>query len=297
MIEIKLLNDNSEVITYNFERFPILSKKLLLSEYPNMAAPNHWHDDIEFIIILEGKMSYSVNGKSYELKKGQAIFVNSAQMHYGYSCDGSECNFICIILNPLILSEITLIKESYIIPICTDTSHPFFIFDPSIGWQKDFIEQLIKIYKFCSDKQDGFQLQVMSNLYSIFYSLYNNIKNSKDSQEYYYDKNLDSLHNMIGYIQRNYKNKITLKEIASSGNVCRSNCCEIFQSILNKSPISYLIEYRLNKSIKLLNDTSYTITEIALKCGFNSSSYFTEIFHKQLGCTPSQYRKNNSNKA
>ena len=75
MIEIKLLNDNSEVITYNFERFPILSKKLLLSEYPNMAAPNHWHDDIEFIIILEGKMSYSVNGKSYELKKGQAIFV------------------------------------------------------------------------------------------------------------------------------------------------------------------------------------------------------------------------------
>ena len=297
MIEIKLLNDNSEVITYNFERFPILSKKLLLSEYPNMAAPNHWHDDIEFIIILEGKMSYSVNGKSYELKKGQAIFVNSAQMHYGYSCDGSECNFICIILNPLILSEITLIKESYIIPICTDTSHPFFIFDPSIGWQKDFIEQLIKIYKFCSDKQDGFQLQVMSNLYSIFYSLYHNIKNSKDSQEYYYDKNLDSLHNMIGYIQRNYKNKITLKEIASSGNVCRSNCCEIFQSILNKSPISYLIEYRLNKSIKLLNDTSYTITEIALKCGFNSSSYFTEIFHKQLGCTPSQYRKNNANKA
>lgn len=297
MIEIKLLNDNSEVITYNFERFPILSKKLLLSEYPNMAAPNHWHDDIEFIIILEGKMSYSVNGKSYELKKGQAIFVNSAQMHYGYSCDGSECNFICIILNPLILSEIALIKESYIIPICTDTSHPFFIFDPSIGWQKDFIEQLIKIYKFCSDKQDGFQLQVMSNLYSIFYSLYHNIKNSKDSQEYYYNKNLDSLHNMIGYIQRNYKNKITLKEIASSGNVCRSNCCEIFQSILNKSPISYLIEYRLNKSIKLLNDTSYTITEIALKCGFNSSSYFTEIFHKQLGFTPSQYRKNNANKA
>ena len=164
----------------------------------------------------------------------------------------------------------------------------------------------------------------MANLYSIFYCLYHNVKNSKSSQEAYYDKNLDSLHNMVGYIQRNYKNKITLisflrtfrvfnvmvgyiqrnyknkitlKEIASSGNVCRSNCCEIFQSTLNKSPISYLIEYRINKSIKLLNNTSYTITEIALKCGFNSSSYFTEIFHKHLGCTPSQYRKNNTNKA
>ena len=114
MIEMKLLNDNSEIISYNLEGFPILSKQSLLSEYPNMAAPNHWHDDIEFI-----------NGKSYELKKGQAIFVNSAQMHYGYSCDGSDCDFICIIFNPLILSAIDSIKNSYIIPICTDTSHPF----------------------------------------------------------------------------------------------------------------------------------------------------------------------------
>lgn len=296
-MEMKLLSDNSEIIPYTLPEFPIYSKKSFLSDYPNMAAPNHWHNDIEFTIILSGKMYYSINGKSYELKEGQAIFVNSAQMHFGYSCDYSECTFICIILNPLILSEISIIKESYMVPICTDTSHPSFIFDPSIEWQKDFIESLIKIHEFCSNKKDGFQLQIMANIYSIFYSLYHNVKNSKYTQEYHYDKNLDSLHNMIGYIQRNYKNKITLKEIAVSGNVCRSNACEIFQSILNKSPISYLIEYRINNSIKLLNTTSYTITEIALKCGFNSSSYFTEIFHKSLGCTPSQYRKNNSNKA
>lgn len=296
-MEMKLLSDNSEIIPYTLPEFPIYSKKSFLSDYPNMAAPNHWHNDLEFTIILSGKMYYSINGKSYELKEGQAIFVNSAQMHFGYSCDYSECTFICIILNPLILSEISIIKESYIIPICTDTSHPCFIFDPSIEWQKDFIESLIKIHEFCSDRKDGFQLQIMANIYSILYSLYHNVKNSKHTQEYHYDKNLDSLHNMIGYIQRNYKNKITLKEIAASGNVCRSNACEIFQSILNKSPISYLIEYRINNSIKLLNNTSYTITEIALKCGFNSSSYFTEIFHKFLGCTPSQYRKTNSNKA
>ena len=52
------------------------------------------------------------------------------------------------------------------------------------------------------------------------------------------------------------------------------------------------MEYRLDKSIKLLSIPSYSITEIALKCGFNSSSYFTEIFHRNIGCTPSQYRKN-----
>ena len=69
---------------------------------------------------------------------------------------------------------------------------------------------------------------------------------------------------MVGYIQKNYKNKITLSEIAVSGNVCRSNCCKIFQSLLNKSPITYLMEYRLDKSIKLLKISSYSVTEIAL---------------------------------
>ena len=131
----------------------------------------------------------------------------------------------------------------------------------------------------------------MNNFYLICYSLYENVKNDRLHQEKYDNKNLDILHNMVGYIQKNYKNKITLEGISIYGNVCRSNCCKIFQSILNKSPISYLMEYRLDKSIKLLTNTSYSITEIALECGFNSSSYFTESFRKTLGITPTEYRK------
>lgn len=295
MLEIKVLNDNSEDVAYNFTDFTVRAKQALLSDYPNMAAANHWHDDFEFTIILKGEMSYSVNGKSCVLKEGQAIFVNSQQMHYGYSSDGSDCSFICILLNPSLISTINRIKESYLIPICKDTSHPFFIFDQSVTWQRDFIEMLSKIYKLCNEERDGFELHVMSIFYSICHSLYENVKKDKIHKEIFFDKNLDAMHNMIGYIQQNYQHKITLSEIASAGNVCRSSCCEIFGLILHKSPVSYLTEYRLEKSIEMLNNLSYSITEIALQCGFNSSSYFTEIFHRNIGCTPSEYRKKNIN--
>lgn len=291
MIEMKLLNDYSEVLSYNFEHFPINTKKAILSDYPNMSAINHWHNDWEFTIILKGEMYYSINGNDYLLKEGQAVFVNSAQMHYGHSFEKSDCTFIYIVLNPLLFTNIDKIKDSYIIPICDDKSHPFFIFDSYISWQKDFIESLIEIYKLCTELKETFELEVMSKFYWICSSLYKNLKNDKLNKEIYCNKNLDSLRNMVGYIQKNYKNKITLNEIASSGNVCRSNCCKIFQSILNTSPISYLLEYRLDKSIKLLHESSYSITEIALKCGFNSSSYYTESFRKIIGCSPSEYRK------
>ena len=288
---IKLFNDNSEDVAYNFTDFPIRAKNTLLSQYPNMACANHWHDDFEFTIILDGKMSYYVNGNSYVLTKGQAIFVNSQQMHYGYSTDGSDCDFINIVLPLSFILTVDRIKESYILPVCRDNSHPLFIFDTSVAWQRSFIEMLLNLYELCNTETDGFELQAMSIFYSICYSLYHYVKNDKAHLEIHFDKNLDTLHNMIGYIQQNYHRKITLNHIASSGNVCRSSCCEIFQRLLHKTPISYLTEYRLEKSLELLNNPSYSITEVALQCGFNSSSYFTEIFRKEVGRTPSQHRK------
>lgn len=291
MIEMELLDNNLENITYTFSNFTIVAKENLLSSYPNMSAVNHWHEDFEFIVVKKGKMNFSVNGNSYELKENQAIFINSKQMHYGYSADGSDCTFICILLPPSLLSGIDLIKKSYLMPVYNDKSHPFFIFDSSVIWQKNFIDMLVDIYNLCNEERDGFELQVMSTLYSICHVLYHNVINDQVYKKDNIDKNLETMHNMTGYIQQNYQNKITLSDIALAGNICRSNCCKIFQSLLNKSPISYLTEYRLEKSIELLNNPSYSITEIALKCGFNSSSYFTEIFSKNIGCTPSEYRK------
>lgn len=76
MVEIKLLKDNSEIVPYNFPSFPVYARKHWLSHYPNMTAVSHWHADLEFIVILKGKMLYSVNGKDYLLEEGHNIFVN-----------------------------------------------------------------------------------------------------------------------------------------------------------------------------------------------------------------------------
>lgn len=291
MLEIQLLSDNSEIVSYNFADFPIRAKQAFLSDYPNMSAANHWHKDWEFTLVLKGKMSYYVNGKVYGIQEGQCIFVNSEQMHYGFSADGSNCDFICILIHPYLISTIERIRDAYVLPICTDASHPFFILTQEISWQRNLIDMLEQIYKLCDEEQDGFELQLMSLLHSLCYRLHQDMKNNMSTNENTDNKKLESMHNMIGFIQKNYQRKISLNEIATAGNVCRSSCCEIFQLILHKTPISYLTEYRLEKSIELLNIPSLSVTEIALQCGFNGSSYFTEIFHKNFGFTPMQYRK------
>ena len=51
------------------------------------------------------------------------------------------------------------------------------------------------------------------------------------------------------------------------------------------------VNFRLEKGMELLKSTSLTVTEIAGACGFNSASYFTELFTRQKGVSPKAYRK------
>ena len=91
-----LNSDLSENVAYNNPVFPAYIKRGQLSNYPDFRAVSHWHDDLEFILILEGQMSYDVNGQKLSLQAGEGIFVNSRCFHYGYSDAHNECIFIII---------------------------------------------------------------------------------------------------------------------------------------------------------------------------------------------------------
>ncbi len=75
MLSVDMKDDRSEIVHYNFEKFPIYMRKALLSSYENFEAPPHWHDDIEFISVFRGEMNYNINGETVTVKQGDGIFV------------------------------------------------------------------------------------------------------------------------------------------------------------------------------------------------------------------------------
>ena len=91
----KVMQDASEIVRYDEVGIPLYIREGLLSSYPDHRALCHWHEDIEWVQIRSGQMNYYINGKRVLLNAGEAIIVNSRQMHYGYSENGQECDFIC----------------------------------------------------------------------------------------------------------------------------------------------------------------------------------------------------------
>ena len=96
---------------------------------------------------------------------------------------------------------------------------------------------------------------------------------------------------MMHYIQRNYRYRITLDDIAQTVSMSKSSVLNIFKEYLHTSPVSYLINYRLRQATKLLSNTEDSIASIANETGFEDAGYFCRKFKNLFGMTPNEYRK------
>lgn len=290
---IELKDDRSERVHYNLSDYTIYIRSGLLSHYPNYAAPNHWHDDIEMIVILDGEMKYNVNGEIINLINGNGILVNSRQMHFGFSDVRSECDFICILLHPMLLCSTSSYENDFVLPIIRNNAIPYIFLDTNITWQKKILEQIHFMYT----RKDlrTMPLDVQAAFSAIWSLLYENIPRN-DNILHSQSSDLSITKNMVGFIQKYYAKKISLMDIAASGAVGQSKCCKLFAKYFNETPNIYLTQYRLNKSIELLHNTDISITEIAFSVGFSGASYYAETFRKWFGMSPTEFRNKNMQK-
>lgn len=94
------------------------------------------------------------------------------------------------------------------------------------------------------------------------------------------------------YIQQNYSRNLTLEEIAESVYLSPSYASRLFKKVQEYSIMEYLTHIRMDAAKHLLINPQYLIDEIAVNIGYVDASYFTKVFKKHEGMTPTQYRKN-----
>ena len=290
MLHLELKNDRSEKVKYDYTDYPIYIRRALLSSYPNYAAPSHWHDDIEFIAVLSGEMQYNINGEIITMESGEGIIVNTRQLHFGFSTEKKECDFICILLHPLMLCVTDAYERDFVLPLLQNQKAAFVKLDKYTSWHRNILEDIQQMYSVQDEKTAPMKIQ---NLFSsIWIGIYENI--AHESRTLIQNAELSVLKNIIGFIQQNYTVKISLADIAASGAVGQSKCCKLFAKYIGQTPNLYLMQYRLNKSTELLKNTDMTVTEIAYAVGFNGSSYYAEAFRKWCGKSPTEYRNTES---
>ena len=95
------------------------------------------------------------------------------------------------------------------------------------------------------------------------------------------------------YFSAHYNSDINIAEYAASNGMSVSWFIKNFKKYTGKTPVQYLTALRLTNAQVLLETTTYSINEIASIVGYPNTLYFSRIFHKQKGCSPSEYRSRN----
>ncbi len=99
------------------------------------------------------------------------------------------------------------------------------------------------------------------------------------------------LRKAMDYIQEHYSEPITLKEVAESAYVSMCYISRMFRKELGRNFVDYLNGVRLDKAKELLKDPRYKTYEVAEKVGIPDAHYFSRLFKKVVGLTPTEYRE------
>lgn len=96
---------------------------------------------------------------------------------------------------------------------------------------------------------------------------------------------------IYNYLKEHHLGKIKLEDIAGVMNMSKDTFSRFFRKTFNSSFFSFLNEYKISISCKMLIDTDLSVSEIGYRTGYNNLTFFHRQFQKQLGMSPSKYRK------
>lgn len=104
-------------------------------------------------------------------------------------------------------------------------------------------------------------------------------------------KDDDQVKEMMRFLQSRLDQPIHLADLARFAHLSERACQRRFRECLNLTPMQYLAEARLTRAAELLREGRLTVTEVGIRCGFQSPGYFARLFHARYGLSPRAWRE------
>lgn len=245
----------------------------------NEPGPMHLHEFYELEIILSGKGYQNLNGSVYPLQPGTVYLLTPIDFHAIIPEES------LVLLN---LSFATCMVSSEIQTLLINERFDWCI--QASDQQRQTLELLVDMLSKECASETLFSFKARRNLLELI--LFDFIRSRKGNKLSSYSQS--KISESLQYLFSHFTENITLSEVASQCGYTPNHFSKIFRETCGTPFQDFLAAMRINYAKMLLLSTSLSITEIAEKCGFASTSGFFRRFHQSCGCTPISFRKENN---
>lgn len=281
-----------EPVRHGTSDFPLQLYKDVVYRKSGLVFYNHWHEEAEILFVTEGELELVINDISIFAKKGSVILIPPNLLHAAYQDKNQIGSFSAIVFHPDFISSRNhdKIQREQLLPFFDNnfiSSYAMNLTDPDSEIVHYLIDKLCEAYEKCPLYSE---LKIKGYLFQLLFHLLQNERkyNMKSPSAYLNEERKQTI---ISYIENNYQNPVSLQDLAAAVNLSKEQFCRFFKQAFRATPVNYLNQYRINRSIDLLCKSSLPIIDIAVSVGFDSSNYFSIAFKKATGMTPSQFRK------
>lgn len=253
----------------------------------------HWHNFFEITYILDGHARYFVNGKQYDVEKGEIILFNHIEAH-GWEVLSDQMTLLVLIFGSDFIADRTSIFDyDYLLPFVERGSNFQNKIPGTLPYAGEIIHIMNEINREYIQREVGYALMIKSDILKILTILYRNCERSNPSGELLGGKKeaMKRLEKSFQYIKKHYCEKIKLKDVARISCMSPNYFSSYFRKVTNMQFQEFLIEMRIQKAREMLRTSDEGILDIAEDCGFSNMSNFYRLFRKYTGYSPGDERK------
>lgn len=264
--------------SYKVEDTEIFSLSVYNVGYQKCEPLYQWGPGVRdhFLIhhVVSGRGYYCTKKKTYPVNAGDTflIYPYTEVSYFADEADPWEYYWVGFSGSdaPLILDSTLFSPDN---PIISDSPK-----------KEDIMRQLLKIYQ-VRGTEILQAVQMTGELYltlALFMEEQKSPPTTSDFYRTYAKKGID-------YIAFHYSFPTTIDDIAAYVGISRSHLYRAFMETMGVSPKQYLSDFRLKQACHLLKHSDLSITAVANSVGYENNLYFSKIFHKKKGMTPSEY--------
>lgn len=261
----------------------------------NFGTDWHYHPELELHYVVKGEGVRLIGDNISNFSSGELILLGENLPHMWQSNEefykknpfGKVEAFVLHFLPNCLGKDFLALPEAYLLPkLFHKAKKGMEIY----GTSKDKIVDLLLESQKVSDME---KLLVMVSILKILSETdeYINIATPHAFYKPNNDMDIDRINTVCSYTLNNFKNDISLEEVAELINLSVTSFCRYFKTITKKTYYDFLIEIRVSHACRMLIEDVLHTEMICFECGFNNVSNFYRHFKKVTGMTPLGYKK------